>query len=175
MLTPDISRAAKCRFLMYNVVRWFIPLIIYLGLDTVRLLTVLALHAIKKMLGMSPISARIQSIQTDIHSNYLYLSDKIQHAWLRLQCNLEPIFDFCNQHHQSSSHYGWMIPILVIMVIVEPRLIFSDLIPSMMDAGSEWTTGTMRLLITRFTSLLNWTREAWSTIQATVVGASSLT
>ena len=148
MWAPDmyvgLTPAGQWRHFMIGVFMLGIPLTLWLAFDTVRLLTILALHAIKKMVGMSPTSARIQTIQSDIHSNSLYLTNRIQHAWARLQCSLETIFDFCSQHHQSSSHYGWMIPILVIMVIVEPRLIFSDLIPSMMDASSEWTTETMR-------------------------------
>ena len=147
----------------------------YFALDTVWLLTTLAFHGIKRMLGISSTTARIQSIQSAIHSRFLSLTNRTKHAWARLQYNLETVVNFCSQRSQSSSHHGWLIPILVILIIFEPRLIFSDLIPSMMVAGSEWTSGTMRLLITRFTILLNWTRDAWTTIQATVIGVSSLT
>jgi hypothetical protein len=158
-------------FCVFIIMIFFIP---YFAIDTVWLLTTFAFHIIKKMFGISSTTARIQSIQSTIHSRFISLTNRIKHAWARLQYNLGTIVDFCIQRFQSSSHHGWLIPILVILTIFEPRLIFSDLIPSMIVACSELTSGAMRLLITRFTTLMHWTRDAWTTIQSTVFSVSSL-
>jgi 3-methyladenine DNA glycosylase Mpg len=172
----DKSPAAQWGVFMQCIAAFVILGAPYFAIDTVWLLTTWAFHIIKKMLGMpSTATARIQSVQSTIHSRFISLTNRIKNAWALLQHNLVEIVDFCNKRFQSSSHYGWLVPILVILVIFEPRLIFSDLIPSRKVTCSEWTSCMMRLLITRSTTLMSWARGAWTTMQSTVFSVSSLT
>ena len=148
----------------------------YFAIDTVWLLATWAIYIVKKMAGMpSAITAWARNVWSTIQSRFLSLTNWIKNAWALLQHNLIQVVDFCGERLQSSSHYGWLVPILLIVVIFEPSLIFSDIIPSMKDTCSEWISCVVNLMITRSTTLMVWAKNIWTTMQSTMFCVSSLT
>ena len=148
-----------------------IPLIItpHFIFETVRVTSKLVIHlaritAQNTWLAIQFAVSRVQSLMSCVKK-----------TWPFLQHKLHQVFDFCSERFQSSTHRGWLIPILVLGAMIEPKLIFSEIIPFIKTTCSEWISFLVSLMLSKSTTFTVWAKNTWTTLQSTMLYVPSLT
>ena len=153
-------------FVFLVIIPTYIPYWIF---ETVRVTSNLVIHlaritAQNTWLAIQFAVSRVQS-----------LTSCVKKTWPFLQHNLHQVFDFCSERFQSSTHRGWLIPILVLGAMIEPKLIFSEIIPFIKTTCSEWISFLVSLMLSKSTTFTVWAKNIWTTLQSTMLYAPSLT